>query len=95
MSELEFGKRYTITGMMRKSHYSHDKYTAETKWNRYGFKPGEGIFIGYRTLQNGIITPHYEEQASFKATEQIRVCLFVINARRNPIYVHPEDVKHE
>ena len=90
---LIFGQRYIINGMMRKYHHSIGGGMSTTEWNRNGFKSGEALFIGYRTLYNGTIHHYKDEQSYFAPTETLKACLFVINGHRNPIYVHPEDVQ--
>lgn len=92
MKKLIFGQKYIINGVMVKHRFWLTGREV-TYWERSGFKSGEAIYIGYRTLYDGDISYPDEYTHAFTPTSHQQVYLFVINERRNPIYVHPEDVQ--
>jgi len=52
----------------------------------------KGIFLGYRTLSNGISIYSYDEGVSFEPREYFKAALVCLSERENPIYVALEQI---
>ena len=50
----------------------------------------DGVIIGKRTLQNGIVV--YDEEIRFESDDYFTAYLVSVNMNENPVYVLPEDI---
>lgn len=70
----------------------------ETAWEKMPFRNEYGIYIGYRTLKEGVSDYEIAEWGSgvnhigFSPTRNFEAWLIVPSERENPVYVLPEDV---
>lgn len=76
--------RYTLGGMR-----SRRKQWRLQRWNT----PRQGIYIGKRTLANGLAEFSYDEPIIFRPEEYIFAALVVFNERENPVYVPFENIE--
>ena len=88
MSTLGFGDRVVVTNVMSRRQKGNDK-TWEPRPDYIKPKRREGIFLGYRTLQNGIVHYGYngDDPTTWEYTGTVRVALVCMSARTNPVYV--------
>jgi hypothetical protein len=90
MSDLKFGDRVVVANLMMRR-FSDDGHTkAWEPWPAYikPKAPREGIFLGYRTLQNGIVHYGYggDDPTTWEQTSTVRVALVCFSERENPLY---------
>lgn len=68
-------------------------------WERYGSgvdapQPGEGILVGLRRLQNGVLIPgDYDTSAYLRIEETFTAALVAVHLRRKPVFVRLEDME--
>ncbi len=88
---MEFGQRvvFTLTYLRMGETRVRDSGFGMDWWNWWKEVPSKqrsGLFIGYRSIQNGI--QHFEDgYSTFEQKERIKVALVVPSPRHNPIYV--------
>jgi hypothetical protein len=82
-------------GMSDWPYYDGHRNTRWKAWARWEFNtPREGLYIGYRTLQDGETWWEGEEIGMvFKPHRDLDAWLVVLNERQNPVLVFPEDVE--
>ena len=86
----ELGQWMTITTYLHKRRRGRDISWERDIWQK---TPLRGMFIGIRQIYDGELDWGYgEEGVQFKRTAAHSVWLFVLDGRRNPVYVLPEDV---
>jgi hypothetical protein len=91
MKRPELGSWHTINEIASK-----DRRNSKTTWKSYECEPCKAMYIGWRTKFNGIIVydgdPEYgyvSDTAYFEQLEPVRVWLFIVEERQNPICVFP------
>lgn len=96
--------RYSTT-LRRKTHYGYDSMSARKVWEPLDLSwlpkgmtlqpevAGEGIVVGIRTLANGRVRHHYEEQSTFTHQESVTAIVIVHHLRRKPVLALPEHVE--
>lgn len=85
----ELGQWLTITTTFRKTKNWPDVYWHRDRWQK---EPMRGMFIGTRQVYDGKLESDGDYSAYFIRTVAHNVWLFVLDGRRNPVYVLPEDV---
>lgn len=89
----ELGQWLTITTYLRKRRRGSDVCWERMTW---GAMTSRAMFIGTRQIYDGKLDWGWDEEpTTFKRTGVHNVWLFVLDGRRNPVYVLPEDVCHE
>ena len=53
---------------------------------------GSGLFLGFRTLKNGIVDYDVDDGNTFRATEQVKAALICSDSRTRPFYVKAESL---
>lgn len=76
----EHGDKVIITAKYKRN-YTYNSAT----WVPHGIKNTLGIFLGYRTLKNGVLYDDYGTQ--FEPKEYVKAGLVSISPHMNPIYV--------
>lgn len=76
-------------------YYVGHRNTRWKVWARWEFNaPREGLYIGYRTLQDGETWWEGEEVGTvFKRHRNLTAWLVVLDERQNPVLVFPEDAE--
>lgn len=90
---MKFGDRIKISNkLIRLCKYEGTDYNAtEYKfWYRLPLKEVEVIFLGTRTLTNGIRRYDSEEGWSYSPKEKIKAMLVCMNERTSPFYAIEE-----
>jgi len=86
---LKHGDRVIVSASMRRvtgAKVGYQRY--EKSWQVFGTRDRHGIFLGWRTLANGVSEyGTFEEPTTFSAKEHIKVALVSVSTTRNPIYV--------
>ena len=82
----KFGDKVKYSNILRR--YSRGR----TKFWKPERKPGEGIWLGYRTLSNGDVY-HDEDGAGYTPKEWQKAALICTNSKENPFYVPAEDIE--
>lgn len=94
---MEFGKMYKVTARLKKV---HSEVTQSSRWQRLSHEPIPMMYIGYRDIHDGkwvtVLSggPDWpdETETYFQSSKRIRAYLMVENERKNPVYIHPDDV---
>lgn len=107
MSDFQLGDRVTITGTaVRVKDYEHGHWTSKVdfiemgppqikdSWNQTT-KISEGVVVGKRTVQEGIIQYFYEDLPQWKpeigATKTVWLVAF--HLRRKPVMCFPHQIE--
>lgn len=94
MSKIKHGDRVTWTHRMyRHVHmYGNRKTWERTSWD----SPGKGIFLGWRTKQDGkVVYGNDEDGAYFEREGSVRTAMVSQGPANNPIYVSPEGLEKD
>ena len=96
----EFGSRVIASGYAERHNgsqingsYSESNYAVQypIHWvSRKFAEPKEGIYIGYRHVQEGFLRVSWGEEAWLDEKRRVEVWLIVTNPRQKPFYVFPE-----
>jgi hypothetical protein len=80
---MKLGDKVTCT-----ARYLRSRASEHRKWYALSMRAREGMYIGTRTLANGIAEWEGEDEGMvFQAGEYFRVALVVFSERENPVYV--------
>lgn len=88
---FEFGQRVKISKVLVRR---WEKGGGRKSWKPYkmiGEDYAEALYLGRRTLRNGVVNRDYDEGNTFIADEYIRVHM-VCRPGRNPDYVLDDDI---
>lgn len=87
---IKFGTRYFIDHyLIRKETWDEEKHIYRKFWEKVPFKKKgnqvfkEGIYLGDRTLSNGV----KDTDMNYMAKEHFNAQLFCFDPNRNPVYV--------
>lgn len=89
-------RRIVVARAVRCREWKKDPHGIERKivwWQRIPYVPMEGVFIGYRTLYEGVVEVSQGEDGSavFLPLSTMEAWKFVSNPRQEPFFVFPED----
>lgn len=84
---LEMGDKVTVMQVYQKYWGGPDDPRCFRGWEKITWPIREGIFLGYRTLREGIVYFSSDEGNAFVPINTIGVGLVVFNERQNPEYV--------
>lgn len=85
-----FGEQVPVSKRLVRQYIPRDGLNPPRKeWAEEEISPPvTGLYIGWRTLANGVYMPgSFEDPSYLKADQHIRVALVVLGERSNPIYV--------
>ncbi len=84
---MKFGDTITVDAVYRRRLRVHERQTNEKFWDARAIKPREGIYIGQRTLSNGLRWFEDEVGMVYEPKHYFRAALVVFNERENPVLV--------
>lgn len=93
MGGIKLGDKVNVTAtLQRRSRYLGRYQGTEKRWETKVLpNPRSGIYIGYRTLQNGkTVFEGSEEGYHFEPSEHFRAVLVVFSERERPVLVPME-----
>ena len=88
MKELNFLDRVKCDSKLKRHYISGDNKV----WMSEPFSC-EGVFLGYRTLSNGVRDYDNQDGWTYTAKEHIRVAYVCFSDKANPIYVLLDDIE--
>lgn len=94
MKRPKLGQFVAARDVLAKSYRANSRVWLRQRERIRTPQPIEGIYIGYRTLADGLCEWHHDCTV-FKPTHYFEAWLIVPNERVNPIRVHPEDCYYE
>lgn len=94
MERPKLGEWRNLEKEVYKRHYRVPKEGRRTEWTQRDIRTVRGLYIGWRTVYNGYSEWLGDEEGyNFSQSDHREVWLFIIDDRKNPIRVFPEDVK--
>lgn len=95
---MNFGDTITVTQVYhRRTRYRHNSRTMYDDtlkvWEPWTIKPRPAIYLGLRTLSNGVREWEDEVGAIFHPETHIKAALVCFSTRENPVYVPIESLE--
>lgn len=90
---MNLGEKVIVSAVLVRRTRTLRGYAAEKTWQPRPMEPREGLYIGYRTLADGVRDAEDEVGYTFEPKRHFRAALVVFSDRTNPVLVPLDQIE--